>query len=86
MGMCVYEVVAFLTRRSFSEGGGEDGSHGVVDHFGRVFRDDTQAVHAGLVRLGSSIIWWIFGGLFEPAKTAALLTISSNLVKAAVAL
>jgi GMC oxidoreductase len=27
---------------------GEDGSHGVVDHFGKVFHDDTQAVHDGL--------------------------------------
>ncbi len=35
---------------------GEDGSHGVVDHFGRVFRDDTQAVHDGLYIADGSII------------------------------
>src|SRR6266566_3635314 len=35
---------------------GEDGSHGVVDHFGRVFRDDTQAVHDGLYVADGSII------------------------------
>jgi choline dehydrogenase-like flavoprotein len=35
---------------------GEDGSHGVVDHFGKVFRDDTQAVHDGLYVADGSII------------------------------
>src|SRR5439155_5075366 len=35
---------------------GEDGSHGVVDHFGRVFRDDTQATHGGLYVADGSII------------------------------
>lgn len=35
---------------------GEDGSHGVVDHFGNVFRDDTQAVHDGLYVADGSII------------------------------
>ena len=35
---------------------GEDGSHGVVDHFGRVFRDDTQATHDGLYFADGSII------------------------------
>ncbi len=35
---------------------GEDGSHGVVDHFGRVFRDDTQATHDGLYVADGSII------------------------------
>jgi cholesterol oxidase len=35
---------------------GEDGSHGVVDHLGKVFRDDTQAVHDGLYVADGSII------------------------------
>ncbi len=35
---------------------GEDGSQGVVDHFGKVFRDDTQAVHDGLYVADGSII------------------------------
>src|SRR5262249_37197665 len=35
---------------------GEDGSNGVVDHFGKVFRDDTQAVHDGLYVADGSII------------------------------
>ena len=35
---------------------GEDGSHGVADHFGRVFRDDTQATHDGLYVADGSII------------------------------
>ncbi len=35
---------------------GEDGSHGVVGHFGKVFRDDTQAVHDGLYVADGSII------------------------------
>src|SRR5437762_14180783 len=34
----------------------EDGSHGVVDHFGKLFRDDTQAVHDGLYVSDGSII------------------------------
>jgi cholesterol oxidase len=35
---------------------GEDGSHGVVDHLGKVFRDDTQAAHDGLYVADGSII------------------------------
>jgi cholesterol oxidase len=35
---------------------GEDGSHGVVDHLGKVFRDDTQAMHDGLYVADGSII------------------------------
>ena len=35
---------------------GEDGSHGVVDHLGRVFRNDTEAVHDGLYVADGSII------------------------------
>jgi cholesterol oxidase len=35
---------------------GEDGSHGVIDHFGKVFRDDTQAVHEGLYVADGSIV------------------------------
>jgi len=30
--------------------------HGAVDHFGRVFRDDTQAVHEGVYVADGSII------------------------------
>ena len=35
---------------------GEDGSHGAVDHLGRVFRNDTEAVHDGLYVADGSII------------------------------
>jgi cholesterol oxidase len=35
---------------------GEDGSHGVVDHIGKVFRDNTNAVHDGLYVADGSII------------------------------
>ncbi len=35
---------------------GEDGSHSVMDHFGKAFRDDTQAVHEGLYVADGSII------------------------------
>src|SRR5262249_18590772 len=35
---------------------GEDGSHGVVDHFGKVFRDDARAAHDGLYVADGSII------------------------------
>ena len=35
---------------------GEDGSHGVVDHLGKVFRDNTDAVHDGLYVADGSII------------------------------
>ena len=35
---------------------GEDGSHGVVDHLGKVFRNETQAVHDGLYVADGSII------------------------------
>ena len=35
---------------------GEDGSHGVVDHLGKVFRDNTDAVHDGLYVADGSMI------------------------------
>jgi cholesterol oxidase len=35
---------------------GEDGTHGVVDHLGKVFRDNTDAVHDGLYVADGSII------------------------------
>jgi cholesterol oxidase len=35
---------------------GEDGSHGVVNHLGKVFRNDTQAVHDGLYVADGSMI------------------------------
>ena len=35
---------------------GEDGSHGVVGHLGKVFRDNTDAVHDGLYVADGSII------------------------------
>jgi cholesterol oxidase len=35
---------------------GEDGSHGVVDHLGKVFRNNTDAVHDGLYVADGSII------------------------------
>ena len=35
---------------------GQDGSHGVVDHLGKVFRDNTEAVHDGLYVADGSII------------------------------
>jgi cholesterol oxidase len=35
---------------------GEDGRHGVVNHLGKVFRNDTQAVHDGLYVADGSMI------------------------------
>jgi cholesterol oxidase len=59
---------------------GEDGSHGVVDQFGRMFRDDTQAVHDGLYVADGSIIRCAFE--MNPFLTISALTepITENIV------